>query len=73
MNELDTTFDQPRSQDLEAARSSRGQVRWFQHRKAILRDRARTVAATLLVLLIGLCVWWYYSPCRGRLLRMPSR
>src|SRR4051812_35291600 len=68
MNEPDTTLDQPRTPDLEAARSNRGLVRWFQERKRIIRDRAMTVVATLLVLLIGLTGWWYFSQRRlGRI------
>jgi hypothetical protein len=68
MNEPVTTLEQPRTPDLEAARSTHGLVRYFQERKRIFRDRAFTVVATLLVLLIGLTGWWFYSQRRlGRI------
>jgi hypothetical protein len=68
MDEPDTTHDQPRAPDLEAARSTRGLVGWFLGRKTLIRDRAITVVATLVVLLIGMTGWRYYSQLRlGRI------
>ena len=63
-----TTPEQPRLSDLEAARTTHRLVHWFQERQRAFRDRAVTVAATLLVLLIGLGGWWWYSQWRlGRI------
>ncbi len=69
MNEAQTALDQPQTPGLHAAaRSSHGLARYFQERKPVIRDRAVTVAATLLVLLIGLAGWRYFSERRlGRI------
>ncbi len=53
----------------EAPRSPHALVRYLQARKPILRDRALTVLTTLLVLLISLAAWQYYSQWRlGRII-----
>ena len=53
----------------EVPRSPHALVRHLQDRKPILRDRALTVLATLLVLLISLAGWRYYSQWRlGRII-----
>ena len=61
MNESEMTLDQSPTPGPVAARSPHGLVRYMQERKSLIRDRVLTVAATLLVLLIGLAAWWYYS------------
>ncbi len=53
----------------EAPPSPHALVRYLQDRKPILRDRALTVLATLLVLLLSLAAWRYYSHWRlGRII-----
>ncbi len=64
MNEPDSTLDRERTPDLAAARSTDGLVRFFRERKSIIRERAITVVVTLLVLIIGLTGWRYYSQWR---------
>ena len=69
MNEPDTGLGQSRSPEPDSARSPHALVRYLQQCKPILRDRTLTVLATLLVLLISLAAWWYYSHWRlGRII-----
>lgn len=69
MREPQSTIEQTPAPGLAAARSTRGLVRYLRKRKRLIRDRARTVAATLLVLLLGFAAWWYYGQQRlGRII-----
>jgi hypothetical protein len=69
MNEPNTPPDTPPNPAQEALQSLRAIVRYLQERKRIIRDRALTVLATLLVLLISLTAWRYYSQWRlGRII-----
>ena len=61
MHDPGTTLDQARPPAVDAAQSPHGLVRYFQERKSLIRDRTLTVAAMLLVQMIGLAGWWYYS------------
>ena len=68
MSEPATTLEQPPTHEPAATRSTHRLVRWFQERKRAFRDRALAVVATLLVLLIGLGGWCWYSQWRlGRI------
>ena len=68
MIEPDTTPNQPLESNAGAPRRLHAMARYLQSRKPILRDRALTVLATLLVLLISLAAWRYYSQWRlGRI------
>jgi hypothetical protein len=68
MNEPATSLNQARAPNRDEARSVHGSIRDFRTQRNIIRDRALIVADTLLVLLIGLSGWHFYSQRRlGRI------
>jgi hypothetical protein len=69
MTEPQATFDNRRMPGSEGTLPIGGLSRYFHERKPSIRDRAITVAVTLLVLLIGFAGWRYFSQRRlGRII-----